>query len=222
MLQCQPSPKRTRPLTSLAVGSARRPKPLTTFAIGPSFVKSTLPQPLSWTRSAGPHVSRILTTRPTLPEFSLASPLFRAILLHRLRLPLPLTSARCRCHAHRRLPALRLFAGEGRPLERAAARVCREAGAAVERNVLVSELNVDPARQDDPRIEVIANGLPLSGGAQLAVDTTLVSPVTAAGLPRRAGGRTASLQNEPKSAHTLNCACITVQVQPLQAHSHCS
>ena len=42
---------------------------------------------------AGPHAARVLTTRPTLPEFSLESPLFRAILLRRLRLPLPLTSA---------------------------------------------------------------------------------------------------------------------------------
>ena len=40
-------------------------------------------------------------------------------------------------------------------------------------------------------LEVIANGLPLWGGAQLAVDTTLVSPRTAAGLPRRAGGHAA-------------------------------
>ena len=50
-------------------------------------------------------------------------------------------------------------------------------------------------RQNDRPIEVIANGLPLWGGAQLAVDTTLLSPDTAAGLhmpPRRAGGRTAA------------------------------
>ena len=49
---------------------------------------------------AGPHAACVLTTRPTLPEFSLESPLFGAILLRRLRLPLPLTSARCRCCAH--------------------------------------------------------------------------------------------------------------------------
>ena len=49
---------------------------------------------------ARPHAARVLTTRPTLPEFSLESPLFGAILSRRLRLPLPLTSARCRCCAH--------------------------------------------------------------------------------------------------------------------------
>ena len=148
---------------------------------------------------AGPHAARVLTTRPTLPEFSFKSPLFRAILLRRLRLPLPLTSARCRCRAHldpcgdhlAACPRSGILRARGGPLERAAARVCREAGAAVALNVLVRDLNVDPARQDDRRIEVIANGLPLWGGAQLAVDTTLVSPLTAAGLPRRAGGRTA-------------------------------
>ena len=51
----------------------------------------------------------------------------------------------------------------GGPLERAAARVCREAGAAVATNVLVRDLNLQAARQDERRIEVIANGLPLVG-----------------------------------------------------------
>ena len=72
-----------------------------------------------------------------------------------------------------------------------AARVCREAGASVATNVLVRDLNVAPSRQDDRRIEVIANGLPLWGGVQVAVDTTLVSPLTANGEPRREARRTA-------------------------------
>ena len=41
----------------------------------------------------------------------------------------------------------------------------------------------------DRRIEVIADGLPLWGGAQLAVDTTLVSPLTRAGRLRMRGGQ---------------------------------
>ena len=49
---------------------------------------------------AGPQAACVLTTCPTLPEFSLESPLLQAILLRRLRLPLPLTSAKCRCRAH--------------------------------------------------------------------------------------------------------------------------
>ena len=40
----------------------------------------------------------------------------------------------------------------------------------------LTDLNLDHIhRQDDRRIEVIANGLPIWGGAQLAVDTTIVS-----------------------------------------------
>ena len=46
---------------------------------------------------AGPYAARIFTARPTSPELTLESPLFRALLLRRLRLPLPLTAARCRC-----------------------------------------------------------------------------------------------------------------------------
>ena len=53
------------------------------------------------------------------------------------------------------------------------------------------DLNVAPCRQDDRCIEVIANGLPLWGGVQVAVDSTLVSPLTAAGKPRREGRRAA-------------------------------
>ena len=67
----------------------------------------------------------------------------------------------------------------GAALERAAARVCREAGARVATNVLVRDMNVVPLT-DDRRIEVLANGLPIWQGAQAAVDTTLVSPVTRA------------------------------------------
>ena len=84
------------------------------------------------------------------------------------------------------------------------------AGAAVAMNVLVRDLNVDADRSDDRRIEVIANGLPLWGGAQLAVDTTLVSPLTAAGFPCRAGvvllELPCSLRDLLKSARPPNCA----------------
>eukprot|EP00972_Heterocapsa_arctica_P060164 8874430-Heterocapsa_arctica.AAC.1 len=58
------------------------------------------------------------------------------------------------------------------------ARVCREGGARVRTNVLVRDLNVAGVRPDDGRrIEVIAEGIPLYGGAQLAIDTALVSPL---------------------------------------------
>ena len=73
----------------------------------------------------------------------------------------------------------------GYALESAAARVCREAGARVGTNILVRDLDLVPqGRQDGRRLEVVAEGLPLFHGAQLAIDTTLVSPVRRDGLPR--------------------------------------
>ena len=80
-------------------------------------------------------------------------------------------------------PRSGILRSRGLPLERAVARVRREAGATVA--CLVRDLNIHPERLDDRRIEVIANGLPLWGGAQLAVDTTLVSPLDASGAARR-------------------------------------
>ena len=78
----------------------------------------------------------------------------------------------------------------GGPLEIAAARVCREAGARVTMRTRITDLNIPaPCRLDERRIEVIANGLPLWNGVQLAVDTTLVAPLTSTGQPGRRGGR---------------------------------
>ena len=113
--------------------------------------------------------SRVLTALP-----SCHSPVFRALLLRRLRLPLPFNPSTLSATTALLAPVLASCARE-----RAAARVCREAGATVACNVLVRDLNIHPERLADRRIEVIANGLPLWGGAQLAVDTTLVSPLDA-------------------------------------------
>ena len=117
----------------------------------------------------GPFSSRSFCSVPSCPELTFPSDHLRALLLRRLRLPLPLSARSCRCRRpldplgdHRaacaRSDALR---SRGCPLERAAARVCREAGARVTWNTLVRDLNVAVARFDDRRIEVIANGLPL-------------------------------------------------------------
>ena len=56
-------------------------------------------------------------------------------------------------------------------------------------NTLLTDFIDHIHRQDDRRIEVIANGLPISGGAQLAVDTTIFSPLTTDGQPRRRAGQ---------------------------------
>ena len=72
----------------------------------------------------------------------------------------------------------------GAPLERAAARMCREAGARVATNVFLCDMNVGLPLADSRRIDVLANGLPLRQGAQVAADTTLVCPPTRSGEPR--------------------------------------
>ena len=133
---------------------------------------------------SGPFAAKVFTTLPTSLELRLEPASFRVLLLRRLRLQLPLVPATCPCR--RRLDALGdhrascprsgLLRPRAIPLERADARMCREAGATVSTNV---------HNQDDRRIEVIANGLLLWGGAQLAVDTTLVSALDSAGQLRR-------------------------------------
>ena len=96
---------------------------------------------------------------------------FRVLLLRRLRLPLPHTPARCRRQQpfdtfgdHRAAcPRSGTLRSRGAALERAVARICREAGATVSTNVFLRDLNTDTIRNDDRRIEVIANGLPSPG-----------------------------------------------------------
>ena len=73
----------------------------------------------------------------------------------------------------------------GFALESAAARVCREGGARVSTNVMLRDLDLLPQdRPDTRRLEVVADGLPLHHGAQLAIDTTMVFPFRRDGVPR--------------------------------------
>ena len=117
-----------------------------------------------------------------------ASHLFRVLLLRRLHLPLPLSSRSCRCgrpldargHHRTSCPTSGVLGRRGFALESAAARVCREAGARVRTNVFVRDLDLLPQGvPDQRRLEVVAEGLPLFHGAQLAIDTPLVSPLRA-------------------------------------------
>ena len=85
-------------------------------------------------------------------------------------------------------PSTRLAGVLGRRfvLGSAAARVCREAGGRVTVNVRVQEMDFLPFRQvDHRRLEVVVDGLPLFRGAQLATDTTMVSPIRRDGTTRR-------------------------------------
>ena len=67
----------------------------------------------------------------------------------------------------------------------AAARVCREAGGRVRVNVFVGDMDfIMPNANDGRTLEVVVDGLPLFGGRQLAVDTTLVGALLADGTAR--------------------------------------
>ena len=66
------------------------------------------------------------------------------------------------------------------------ARVCREAVGRVTTNVMIRDLDlIQPGVMDARRLEVVVDGLPLFGGAQLAVDATLVSAIRSNGTARR-------------------------------------
>ena len=115
------------------------------------------------------------------------------LLLRRLQLPAPITIIRCSCgrqldqHGDHRAACSTcgILKKRSVPLEKAAARVCREAGARVAENVLLRDMNLSGiSARDGRRVEVVANGLPLWSGAQLVIDTTLVSPVQRNGLPQ--------------------------------------
>ena len=88
----------------------------------------------------------------------------------------------------------------------------------------LANLNVPAVqRVDDRTMEVIATGLPLWHGSQLAIDTTLVSPVTGAAQPRRRGGQYAGAalhtarQNKertyPELAGSNKCRLVVLAIE---------
>ena len=152
--------------------------------------------------------------------------------LRRLRLPLDLDDRLCKCC--RALDAL----GDHRaacstsgvlqtravPLERAWARVVQEAGARTKTHTYLRNLNLlDVGVRDDRRVEVIARGLAVHGGAQLAVDATLVSPLTRNGQarPRAHWQDGAALKDAkknkantyPELLHSRRCRLVTAGME---------
>ena len=78
-----------------------------------------------------------------------------------------------------------VLARRGFAVESVVARVCREGGAMVLTNIMVRDMDVAlPNTGNSRRIEVLADGLALFGGVQLAIDTTLVSLLHADGSAR--------------------------------------
>ena len=141
--------------------------------------------------------SNVLHGYPTSPEFTVEAALFRTLVLERLRLPLAVTEGRCECgdwvdskgwHRAACPHSGRLRTRAAAP-ERTLARVLREAGATVRFNCLLREMNVAVRAEDERRIEVLASGLPLFHGAQLAVDITLRSALACNGEPRPGAAR---------------------------------
>ena len=59
-------------------------------------------------------------------------------------------------------------------VESVAARICREAGGRVAKNVFVRDFDFPVPVNDGRRLEVVVDGLLVFGGAELAVDTTVV------------------------------------------------
>ena len=113
-----------------------------------------------------------------------------ARLLESLPLPLKIVEAQCECGAlldeqgrHRAAcPRSGRLRSRAVGPERTLARVCREAGATVRCNVRLRDMNVAVSATDMRSIEVLAIGLPLHHGAQLAVDITLRSALTSASM----------------------------------------
>jgi len=142
---------------------------------------------------SGRHAGAALGGAPTAPEFEIRPLEFRTLLLERLRLPLPVSEATCegcgrvldeRGFHRAACPHSGRVKRRATPVERALARVCREAGAVVRFNAFLKDMNLGVAAADQRRIEVLAQGLPCRAGAQLAVDVTLRSALTANGDAR--------------------------------------
>ena len=109
---------------------------------------------------------------------------FGAVLLRRVRLPLPLSVRRCSCgrfldhfgHHRAACSTVGVLSRRGFAVESAIAQICREGGARVSTNIFLRDLDLDLVHFstcDGRRLEVVAEGLSLFGGSQLAFDATL-------------------------------------------------
>ena len=96
--------------------------------------------------------------------------------------------------------------------------------ARVARNVRVADMNIDVPVSDARCIEVVAHGPPLWHGAQLALDATIVSPVTRAGEPQpgadtrpgaavHAAARRKRRQNYPELASARRARLVVIGVE---------
>ena len=138
----------------------------------------------------GPLASAPLTALPTSKATRVDAQPFRVFLCRRLHLPLPLSMRACRCAAN--LTNLAII------VQRASWQGCWGEGASRWRWLRPKcaerlELGFPPTSTsgtwtwpnlDGRRLEVVADGLTLWHGAQLAIDTTLLSPLRRDGSAR--------------------------------------
>ena len=141
---------------------------------------------------SGPLSGLPFTCCPTAFHSRFDAQVFRVLLLRRLWLHLPPSSRSCRCgrpldvlgHHRAACANVGVLGRRGFALKSAAARVCREAAGRVSVNVAVCDLDIGVLdRADERPLEVVADGLPLFHGAQIAVDMTLVSVLRREGTP---------------------------------------
>ena len=170
---------------------------------------------------SGPGASEVLCCAPTKSEFKMQPDVFRTVILERLRLPLDITNCRCECGGsvdnlgrHRAAcPRSGRLRTRAVVPERTLARVCREAGAVVRRNVKLRDMNTTVLVNDAREIEVLASGLPMHRGAQLAVDITLRSAITASGeaCPNAAAVNGAVLHRARRDKETKYAELVEVE-----------
>ncbi|OLP73283.1 hypothetical protein AK812_SmicGene47533 [Symbiodinium microadriaticum] len=181
-------------LTTYVAGNAALAEPVTQRALETHFIDISPASRALLLSQAGPHSGRVFTVLPTSDDITIASHssgfcCFVGCVLPWRSAPAHAAAAeastllgdhRAACATSGVLPTRALS------LEHALARFCREAGARVARNVRVADMNSDVLLSDARKIEVGCNGLPLWHGALLAVDATLVSPLTHDGSPQPA------------------------------------
>ena len=149
---------------------------------------------------SGRNAGAALAHCPTSPEFTIPPHLFRTLLLERMSLPLQMTKARCEgCHAqldscgHHRASCPRSGRVKKRatPTEHTVARIFREAGATVRKNVFLKDMNVEVGAEDARQIEVLAQDLPCFGGgaARRGRDFALCVELRRRGSPTRSRHR---------------------------------
>ena len=142
---------------------------------------------------SGPFAGMAFSAAPATFLTRIDAHLFR-VLLRRLRLPLPLSARASRCgrlldplgHHRASCGGAGVLGRQEFAVESAGARICREGGARVTTDMMVRDLDPPmPLANDSRRLEIVADGLLLFGGAQLAVDMALVSSLHCDGTPHR-------------------------------------